>query len=119
MKSGTLDPGRPTTIETRLNEPAMLLLELTPADPAAKRQVAGAAVAPREIRPSAPRPADFDRFWEQKIAALRAVPANPVLTPGASERPGVEYFDASRMDHLDGRHIHGQLARPARDEPSE
>jgi len=119
IQSGTLDPGRPATIEARLNEPAMLFLELTPTDAAAtdsaaKRQVAGAAVAPREIRPSAPRPADFDRFWERKIRELRAVPARPMLTPAASDRRGVEYFTIS-MDLLNGRRVHGQLARPARE----
>lgn len=119
IQSGTLDLSRPATIEARLNEPAMLFLELTPTDAAAtdsaaKRQVAGAAVAPREIRPSAPRPADFDRFWDRKIRELRAVPARPMLTPAASERAGVEYFTIS-MDLLNGRRVHGQLARPARE----
>jgi cephalosporin-C deacetylase len=113
IQSGFVDLKEPATLETRLDEPAMLFLELTPSDRKGTHQVAGAAVAPRDIRPSAPPPPDFDRFWEQKIGALRAVPPRPVLTRGTSDKPGVEYFTIT-LDHLDGRRIHGQLARPAR-----
>ncbi len=65
------------------------------------------------MKPSAPRPADFDTFWAAKIKALDEVPANVVITPGDSGRPDVEYFTI-RMDHVDGSHIHGQLAKPKR-----
>ena len=41
----------------------------------------GAAVAPTKIGLSAPRPADFDAFWEAKLAAQAKVPINAVLTP--------------------------------------
>ena len=41
----------------------------------------GAAVAPTKIGLSTPRPADFDTFWNGKLAAQATVPINPVLTP--------------------------------------
>ena len=41
----------------------------------------GAAVAPTKIGLSTPRPADFDAFWDAKLAAQAKVPINPVLTP--------------------------------------
>lgn len=50
----------------------------------------GAAVAPTKIGLATPRPADFDAFWEGKLAAQAEVPINPVLTPVATDVPGVE-----------------------------
>jgi len=113
IKSGDLDTSHPTTIETTLDEPAMLFLEVRSPAPDAKPQVAGAAIAPSELQPSAPRPADFDEFWAGKITALKKVPPNPVLTAGPSGKAGVAYARL-RMDHVDGRHIHGQVAKPDR-----
>jgi cephalosporin-C deacetylase-like acetyl esterase len=73
----------------------------------------GAAVAPRRIGPSTPRPADFDAFWESRLAAQAAVPLNPVLTPVETTVPGVDL----RMFALDalGSKAHGYVARPARE----
>jgi cephalosporin-C deacetylase-like acetyl esterase/lysophospholipase L1-like esterase len=113
IKSGELDTSRPTTIETTLNEPAMLFLEVRSPAPEAHPQVAGAAIAPTQLQPAVPRPKDFDDFWARKIRALQKVPANPVLTPGPSGKPDIS-FATLRMDHLNGRHIHGQIAKPDR-----
>ena len=73
----------------------------------------GAAIAPTKIGLSTPRPADFDAFWDGKLAAQARVPLNPVLTPVATEVPGVDL----RMFELDalGSKAHGYAARPARD----
>jgi cephalosporin-C deacetylase-like acetyl esterase len=114
IKSGRLDlaAGR-ATIETALDEPAMLYVEVSPrAGPT--RAVAGAAVAPTQLQPSVPRPADFDAFWEAKIKALEAVPEDAVLTPGESGRPGVDYWTI-KLDNIGGAHVYGQLAKPARE----
>ena len=113
IKSGTLDVSHPTAIEATFDEPAMVFLEVSSTAADSKPQVAGAAVAPEQIRPSIPGPRDFDRFWAAKIRMLQRVPANPLLTAGASDKAGVEYATL-RMDHLDGRHIYGQVAKPAR-----
>ena len=51
----------------------------------------GAAVAPDEDRRWRRRArADFDAFWDGKLAAQAKVPINPVLTPVETEVPGVE-----------------------------
>ena len=73
----------------------------------------GAAVAPRRIGPSTPRPADFDAFWESRLASQAAVPLNPVLTPVETTVPGVDL----RIFELDalGSKAHGYVARPARE----
>ena len=108
---GTLKPGRPATIEAKLGEPGMVYVEITENKPAAKPRALGAAVAPEKIGPAIPAPADFDAFWAAKIKALRAVPAKPELTEKPSEKDGVD-FAILRMDHIGGKHVWGQIAKP-------
>ena len=121
--SGTFDLASGTaTFETSLAQPGMLLVEVRPpaGDTAFRgpsksevgRALLGAAVAPTRIRPSAPRPADFDSFWTAQLGRLQAVPPEPVLTPGESGTPGVEYFTV-RLNNVGGAHVYGQLAKPA------
>jgi cephalosporin-C deacetylase len=131
-----------TTIETTLSEPAMLYVEVTPNAPvaaaaqdenAATAQTAGvlgsaqpasrpardtsiylgAAIAPAKLQPSVPRPADFDAFWDGKLKAQSEIPINPVLTPGESNKPGVEFYTV-KLDSL-GSHVQGYLAKPAKE----
>jgi cephalosporin-C deacetylase len=110
VKSGEvhLSSGK-ATIEVRLAEPGMLYATVTPS--AGRRMVFGAAVEPTRLKPVAPRPRDFDSFWKRKISELEAVPENPVLTPGESGDPNVEYATI-RMDHVNGTHVFGQIAKP-------
>jgi cephalosporin-C deacetylase len=108
---GTIKPGKPARIEATLDEPAMVYVEVTESSTGAQPRALGAAVAPEKIQPAIPAPADFDSFWKAKIAALRKVPAQPVLTEKPSEKDGVD-FAILQMNHLDGRHVWGQLARP-------
>lgn len=128
IKTGTLDLTTGTaTIETSLERPGMVLVEVRPpkgtpeADfhGASKSEVGrvllGAAVAPLEIRPSGRRPPDFDAFWATELRRLDSVPPEPALTPHESGRADVEYFTI-RMNNVDGAHIYGQLARPAQAE---
>ena len=115
LKSGELDlVGGQATIATTLNEPAMLFLEVLPADPKGKRNLTGAAIAPTKLQPVVPCPADFDAFWAAKIKLLKSIPAEPVLTPGESGKAGVEYATI-KMKNLGGAHVYGQLAKPARE----
>ena len=114
IKTGTLDVSKPATIETTLNEPAMLYVEIDDGDPATELRAVGAAIAPAQLRPVVPKPRDFDRFWAEKIKRLQAVPANPVLTPKDTSKSDVEHF-ILKMDHIDNRHIHGQVAKPKRE----
>ena len=86
MKSGK------RTIETTLADPGMVLVEVRPpagttgfhgaSKAEVNRVLLGAAVAPTQIKPSEPRPADFDSFWTARIAQLQAVPMDAQLTPG-------------------------------------
>lgn len=112
LKSGRLpEDGSPSRIEATLDEPAMLYLEIKPER--GRPLAYGAAVAPFDLRPVVPRPKDFDAFWSAKIAALRRIPPKPKLTPSESGKPGVEYATI-RMDHVNGTHVYGQIAKPAK-----
>ncbi len=73
----------------------------------------GAAVAPLQIGMDTPRPADFDKFWNGKLAEQAKVHINPVLTPVTSDVPGVE-LSIFKLDAL-GSHVHGYVAKPTRD----
>ena len=121
IKSGELDlSSRTATIETVVDEPAMVFVQVMP--PAASaadgstggRRAAGmalgAAVVPTKLQPSAPRPADFDSFWDAKLKALAEVPLNPVVTAGQTNKENVE-FDTVQLDSL-GSHTTGYLAKP-------
>ena len=100
-------------IDATLPAPGTLLLEVKAIDGEGKavRALAGAVVAPERIQPSAPRPADFDRFWQAKIEELEKIPARPQLVSGDSGKPEVHYWQVT-MDNIRGTHIRGQLARP-------
>ena len=71
----------------------------------------GAAVAPLQIPLSTPRPADFDAFWDGKLATQAMLPINPVLTPVKTDVPGVE-MSMFVLDAL-GSRAHGYAAKPA------
>jgi cephalosporin-C deacetylase-like acetyl esterase len=130
IKSGNFDLSpSDANIDVTLDEPAMVFLEITPSAGSsndgspgtgaaprggANRIVAGAAVAPTKLQPVVPRPGDFDSFWESKIKTLKEVPENAVLTPGDSGVPNVDYATI-QMDHVDGKHVWGQLAKPSKE----
>jgi cephalosporin-C deacetylase-like acetyl esterase len=73
----------------------------------------GAAVAPLKIGLATPRPADFDAFWNGKLAEQAKIPVNPVLTSVATETPGIE-MSTYVLDAL-GSHAQGYIAKPARE----
>ena len=114
-------PGR---IETSSNEPTMFVVEVKPslADRSfgsrgtggPGRVLLGAAVDPTGIHAAEPKPADFDSFWNAKIEMLNAIAMSPVVTPGASDRAGTEWSTV-RLNNINGAHVYGQLAKPARD----
>jgi len=72
----------------------------------------GAAVAPRKLGLSTPRPPDFDAFWVGKLAAQAKVSINPTVTPIQSDLPGIEE-SVFALDAL-GSKVHGYVAKPAR-----
>ncbi len=73
----------------------------------------GAAVAPTRIPLSTPRPADFDEFWNQKLAEQAKIPMHPVLKPVQTDVAGVE-MSIVTLDAL-GSKAHGYLAKPGKE----
>ncbi len=113
IQSGALDlSSGSATIETRLAEPAMLYVDVRPAEPGATAPAMhlGAAIAPTRLQPAAPRPADFDAFWDAKLKALAEIPIHPVLTPVETSQPGVELYTV-KLDSA-GSRVQGYLAKP-------
>lgn len=125
LSSGKVDLRRGRArIETSSSEPAMLVVDVTPpvsvadfgsAATGGKGHVLlGAAVDPTKLRAAEPKPADFDAFWAAKLRALDSIPMQPVVKPGDSEKPGIE-FATVRLNNVKGSHVYGQLAKPARE----
>jgi cephalosporin-C deacetylase len=111
IKSGNLNfSAGHATLDVRLNEPAMIYVQISFSGGG---QAAGAAVAPEKLRPSVSRPMDFYSFWDSKIKMLLGVPENAVLTPSDSGNPDIEYATI-KMDNINGAHVYGQLAKPKR-----
>ena len=126
LKEGKLDlSSGKDKIEIAGDQPEMLYVAIEPYAPAAESYTGGntgrnnglyavgAAVAPAKIGLSTPRPADFDAFWDGKLAVQAKVPVNPVLTPVPTDVPGVELslFELNAL----GSKAHGYLAKPAKE----
>ncbi len=108
--------GGKADIAATRDDPGVLLFtaKYKPAAKDAKEVVAhaGAAFAPRKIKPSQPVPDDFDAFWKAKIAELDAIPMNVKLEPVDVGDKRVEYFKIT-LENINGRKIYGQIAKPA------
>ncbi len=134
LKEGTLDlSSGKATIEVVADQPGMIYVaveayeDLNPSSATSPGEApkfaggnagrntgfyaVGAAVAPTKIGLSTPRPADFDAFWDGKLAAQARAPINPVLTPVETDVPGVE-MSMFQLDAL-GSKVHGYVAKPA------
>lgn len=72
--------------------------------------LAGAGIAPLEIKPSLPVPDDFEAFWKSQKEKLSAVPMKPTLTPEANAPDGLEVYDV-QVECL-GAPVSGYFARP-------
>ena len=133
VKTGELDLTAGTaTIETALNEPGMVLVNIEqecglavstaaggagvagadkPA-PKVKPTLLGAAVAPERLKPSEETPSDFDAFWKAQLEKLEKIPINPVLTAIATDKAEIAMY-AVKLDSVDS-HVQGYLAKPAK-----
>lgn len=116
IKAGELDfVSGSAAIEVTVQEPAMLYVTVRPEGVVPGPTVhLGAAVEPTQLKPSMPRPGDFDAFWGEKLQSLSRISANPVVTPlGNAE--GVE-LSKVQLDSF-GSRVHGYLATPRKPGP--
>lgn len=127
LKSGALDlTSGKAQIAIQVNEPAMILVQVdaacpaaAPAKPAAAggkedsptpKAVLGAAIDPTQLKPVIPAPADFDAFWQDKLTQLKTVPMNPHLVQVPSGDPAVNLYMVKLRSV--GSHVQGYLAVP-------
>lgn len=95
------------------DEPCALLLSVTASLPTGMvTALGGAAVAPEQIEPLYEKPADFDAFWDAKLAAQRALPMSVELVEEPSGRAGVLLWTVS-INTLHGSTSRAQIARPS------
>lgn len=112
--------GGNTTLEATLPEPGSILALINGPTPDGKKVSARAGwiFSPELIRPAAPRPDDFDAFWDTELAKLALVPLDPVLslgkTPASAIPAGIEYTQFSLAVSATDR-VRGQLAYPKQD----
>jgi len=101
------------TVRAKSSDAGWLLLEVsgTSASNTALKAYGGALFGDELLGQVDQRPADFDSFWESKLASLNAIPLNPVVVPGTSGVNGVDYATIT-LDCIAGTHVQGQLARP-------
>jgi cephalosporin-C deacetylase-like acetyl esterase len=112
LQEGTLDLSKgPAQVETSLDAPGAVLLEIKTGPGKGGRTLAGAMVAPEKIQPSMPRPDDFDAFWAAKIKELDKIPINPQAEAADPGKSKADYFKVT-LDNIGGTHIYGQLAKP-------
>jgi cephalosporin-C deacetylase len=100
------------TIETSLDRPGMVYVEITSSEAASRPIALGAAVDPARLQPAVPRPPDFDAFWDGKLQQLAQVPADPQVVRAESAVAGVELYTVT-LNSLNSK-AHGYLAKPAR-----
>lgn len=109
--TATLADGTATVEATRDDPGALLLSARYNVGDERTEGLGGAVYAPDQITASADEPADFDEFWQGKIAALAAIPPNPQLTLVDLGEPEIEYYKLE-MDGWNGSKIYAQLAKP-------
>jgi cephalosporin-C deacetylase len=108
-----LNEGKATATGTRKDPGALLLVVKykAEADPKETTGHGGAIFAPDQIKAGGPAPDDFDQFWKDKIAQLKAIPANPQVKPAESTAANVEYYKIT-LDNINGTKVYGQMAKP-------
>ncbi len=112
--TGELGP-QATEITGELQEPGVLLCTAVYTD-GGKRHVgsAGAAYDPYQIQPSAPEPADFDRFWDRAKNRLARVAMDPILEKSEQHStPDVSVYKIS-LGNIAGSRVYGWFGLPNR-----
>jgi cephalosporin-C deacetylase-like acetyl esterase len=126
LKEGRLNPSGNDKIEVVADHPGMIYVSVEAAESLSSGAppvggntgrdtgfyAVGAAVAPAKIGLSTPRPADFDAFWDAKLAAQAKIPLHALLTPVTTDVPGVE-MKMFELDALRSK-VHGYVAKPAK-----
>jgi cephalosporin-C deacetylase len=107
LRAWETGPGQPAGEET---DPYKLASDVP-------QLVAGAAIAPDALLASGEVPADFDEFWQGKLAALKNTPLETLeMVPVESGNPEVLAWDI-KIAAPGAKPVSGYLARPAKVKP--
>lgn len=108
-----LSPGTTSfTVEHEWERPSFVLLKITLPDVDDKTTLAGAACEPEKLRPSLPKPDDFDAFWSAKKASMDTLPFHEVLVSVPdSTNEKVETYSIT-LDGINGSKIRGYFSKP-------
>lgn len=114
LKKGSfyLEAGNTYNIPFSYDEPTFLLCYVNQGELSDR---AGIAISPYDIAPVEPEPDDFDAFWANQKAEMRAIPSNPQLTPHSSNSYNTTHKLV--MDHLDGRKVYAYITIPKEQGP--
>jgi cephalosporin-C deacetylase len=105
-------------VKGRLDKPGLLWLRVTLKQDEGRllRKEMGAAFSPEKIKPSLPKPDDFDAFWQAQKDRLNAIPMAAVLKQVESPEQGVELYTVT-MNNINDTTIYGYLAKPVGEGP--
>lgn len=106
--------GGKARIPANLDQPGALLAAFrVAADGTNMVKKAGLIFSPGEIRPAASRPADFDEFWDGKLAAMAGLPLDPQVEKPADQTQGV-VFERFSLAVSESSRVRGQMAWPSK-----
>jgi cephalosporin-C deacetylase-like acetyl esterase len=108
-----LSPGKASfTVEHKWKRPSFVLLKITVPDVDGTPTLAGAACEPEKLRPSLPKPEDFDAFWSAKKASMDTLPFHEVLAPVPESTNGEIETYSITLDGINGSKIRGYFSKP-------
>ncbi len=122
LKKGTVESSDSRVeLEASLDRPGFLKCDVHWQDGQGNKAsgIAGAAVAPLEIRPARPEPTDFDAFWTARKKELDDLPIEAALQKvdaGKQAKPNVEVFDV-KVNCTGGKSMSGYFAKPTEATP--
>jgi len=99
-------------IEYEFKRPGFVLLNVFPSDSGLPVLQAGAGCEPEKLRPSQPKPDDFDTFWDSQKARLDAIPANEIMIPLQEVTSDSIETYAITFDNINGSKIRGYYSKP-------
>lgn len=106
----------PAEVTGKLDQPGVLLCTATYRDgDKTYSGMAGAAYDPYEIPPSAPEPADFDRFWGHAKARLARVAMDPILQKSDQYSTKDATVYKISLGNIAGSRLYGWIGIPTRE----
>lgn len=110
-KTLSLQEGSSVVLEQSYDKPIWVRLNLGPARDRNIAAQTGFIVAPEEMTPGFPEPEDFMPWWQEQLAAMRAVPAQAKLLAVESPEAGIRVWKLEIPMH-EGNPVRGYLAMP-------